>query len=67
MAQGEGIIPIPVTQKIKCLEENLGALKVNLTGENLEVRKAIDEAGASGERYPAVHMAYNFMDTLLKR
>jgi aryl-alcohol dehydrogenase-like predicted oxidoreductase len=66
MAQGEDAILIPGTKKIKCLGENLGALKVNLT-ENLEVRKAIEEAGVSRERYPAVHMAYNFMDTLLKR
>ena len=55
MAQGEDTILIPGTKKIKCL------------GENLEVRKAIEEAGVSRERYPAVHMAYNFMDTLLKR
>lgn len=66
MAQGEDIIPIPATKKIKCLEENLGSLKVNLTEKNLEVRKATEEAGVSGERYPAVHMAYNFMDTPLK-
>lgn len=48
-AQGEDIIPIPRTKKIKYLEENLGALHVELTDEeNFEIRRAIEEAKISG-------------------
>ena len=45
LAQGDDIIPIPGTKKIKYLEENLGALKVKLTKEEeQEIRES------SGER-----------------
>ncbi|KAK5456099.1 hypothetical protein LTS15_005418 [Exophiala xenobiotica] len=67
MAQGEDIIPIPGTKKIKYLEENLGALNVKLTREEkLEIRQAIESAEVSGNRYPPAMQAYNFMDTPLK-
>ena len=57
LAQGEDIIPIPGTKKIKYLEENVGALKVKLTeAEVAEVRKAVDGAEVHGGRYPE-HMA----------
>lgn len=53
MAQGDDIIPIPGTKKIKYLEENLGALDVNLTKEEeAEIRKLVDAAEVHGERYP---------------
>jgi aryl-alcohol dehydrogenase-like predicted oxidoreductase len=67
MAQGNDIIPIPGTKKIKYLEENLGALEVELTKEdNVEIRKAIADAEVTGARYPEAMMAYNFMDTPAK-
>ena len=51
--QGEDIVPIPGTRHIKYLEDNLGALDVQLYGEDL---KRLDDAFlfgvASGERYP---------------
>jgi len=35
------------------LEENLGALKIELTPEEqAEIRKAVDAVGISGDRYP---------------
>jgi aryl-alcohol dehydrogenase-like predicted oxidoreductase len=59
LAQGEDIITIPGTKRVKYLEENLIAGKVQLTGEEL---KAIDEilpAGSvAGERYPEMFMKH---------
>ncbi|MDB6123813.1 MAG: aldo/keto reductase [Pedosphaera sp.] len=53
LAQGEDIVPIPGTKRRKYLEENAGALNVQLTKEDL---KRIDEAApygaAAGTRYP---------------
>jgi aryl-alcohol dehydrogenase-like predicted oxidoreductase len=53
MAQGEDIVPIPGTKRRKYLEENAGAVNVQLTKEDL---RRIDEVAphgvASGERYP---------------
>jgi len=53
LAQGEDIVPIPGTKHRKYLEENVGALNVQLTPEDL---RRIDEVfpvgAASGQRYP---------------
>jgi aryl-alcohol dehydrogenase-like predicted oxidoreductase len=55
LAQGEDFLPIPGTTRTENLEENVGALKVQLTEEEVkEIRKAVDEAGLTGERYPKV-------------
>jgi aryl-alcohol dehydrogenase-like predicted oxidoreductase len=52
LAQGEGLVPIPGTKRRKNLEENVAALGITLTRQDL---KRIDEAApkgaASGERY----------------
>jgi aryl-alcohol dehydrogenase-like predicted oxidoreductase len=57
LARGKDIVPIPGTKRRKYLEENLGALNVNLTPEDLI---ALDEAApigaASGLRYPEAAM-----------
>ncbi|RPB17460.1 Aldo/keto reductase [Morchella conica CCBAS932] len=54
MAQGEDIIPIPGTKKTKYLEENVGALNVELTTEEVkEIREATEAAEPAGERVPA--------------
>lgn len=64
MAQGDDIIPIPGTKKIKYLEENMGALKVQLTAEeNKEIREAIEAADIHGERYPEAMSSALFGDT----
>ena len=64
MAQGEDIIPIPGTKKVKYLEENLGALEVRLTEEEEgEIRKVVDQAEVHGERYPEAMMGRLFADT----
>ena len=53
LAQGEDIVPIPGTKRVKYLEENLGALNVNLTPADLARIEEISPRGAvSGPRYP---------------
>ena len=57
LARGPDIVPIPGTKKRKYLEENVGALRVKLTPDEL---RRIDEVApkgvAAGERYPAAGM-----------
>ena len=54
MAQGDDVVPIPGTKRRKYLEENLGALDVQLTREDLASIEAVFPRGAvSGARYAA--------------
>jgi aryl-alcohol dehydrogenase-like predicted oxidoreductase len=53
LAQGEDIVPIPGTKRREYLEENVAALDVKLTREDLQRIDEILPAGAaSGLRYP---------------
>jgi aryl-alcohol dehydrogenase-like predicted oxidoreductase len=53
MAQGDHIFPIPGTKRIKYLEENAAALKVQLTKEELqEIDNVFPKDAAAGMRYP---------------
>jgi aryl-alcohol dehydrogenase-like predicted oxidoreductase len=53
LAQGDDIVPIPGTKRRKYLEENVGALNVELTGEDLRRLEEVFPSGAaSGQRYP---------------
>jgi aryl-alcohol dehydrogenase-like predicted oxidoreductase len=53
LAQGEDVVPIPGTKRLKYLEENLGAQKVALTEEDLaRLDRAAPEGVAAGTRYP---------------
>ena len=58
LAKGEDIVPIPGTKRVRYLDENIGALDVKLTDEDL---KRLDEilppGAAAGERYHAQGMA----------
>jgi aryl-alcohol dehydrogenase-like predicted oxidoreductase len=58
MAQGDDIVPIPGTKRVKYLEENLAAERVELTKQDLA---AIDELApkgvAAGPRYPEAAMS----------
>ncbi|KAJ6564527.1 NADP-dependent oxidoreductase domain-containing protein [Mycena capillaripes] len=65
LAQGEDVIPIPGTTKIKYLEENLAAAKVTLSAEDVAaVRKlAVDADAQQGERYPPGLAEVLFVDT----
>jgi aryl-alcohol dehydrogenase-like predicted oxidoreductase len=52
LAQGKDIVPIPGTKRRKYLEENVGALSVKLTPEDLRRIEEIAPRGATaGERY----------------
>jgi len=58
LAQGEDIVPIPGTKHVRYLDENIGALDVKLTTEDLQRLDAILPPGAAaGERYHAQGMA----------
>jgi aryl-alcohol dehydrogenase-like predicted oxidoreductase len=47
------MVPIPGTTKIHRLEENLGAVNVELTPEDLfEIDSAASKVQVQGERYP---------------
>jgi aryl-alcohol dehydrogenase-like predicted oxidoreductase len=53
LAQGKDIVPIPGTTKPEHLKENVEALKVKLSEEDLtEINKVMLEGIASGSRYP---------------
>ncbi|MDN3937564.1 aldo/keto reductase [Arthrobacter sp. YD4] len=53
LAQGEHIVPIPGTKKRDRLQENLGAVDVELTAEDLARLEELAPAGvAAGGRYP---------------
>jgi aryl-alcohol dehydrogenase-like predicted oxidoreductase len=52
LAQGEDIVPIPGTKQRRYLEENVGALDVELTGADLEEIEEVAPKGAAvGDRY----------------
>jgi aryl-alcohol dehydrogenase-like predicted oxidoreductase len=54
LAQRSWIVPIPGTTKLHRLEENLGAVEVELTGDDLaELERAASEIQIVGDRYPA--------------
>jgi aryl-alcohol dehydrogenase-like predicted oxidoreductase len=51
--QGEDIVPIPGTKRRKYLEENVAAVEITLTDEDLgRIEEAAPKGAASGERYP---------------
>ena len=52
LAQGEDIVPIPGTKRIAYLEENVGALNVELSDLDLEgLARAVPENAVAGDRY----------------
>jgi aryl-alcohol dehydrogenase-like predicted oxidoreductase len=52
LAQGEDIVPIPGTKQRRYLEENVGALDVELTSPDLEEIEEVAPKGAAvGDRY----------------
>jgi aryl-alcohol dehydrogenase-like predicted oxidoreductase len=53
LAQGEDVVPIPGTKRRTYLEENVGALEVELNAEDLaRIEEALGSASVAGERYP---------------
>jgi aryl-alcohol dehydrogenase-like predicted oxidoreductase len=53
LAQGDDIVPIPGTKRRKFLQENVGALNVELTSADLaRIDQVAPEQAVAGERYP---------------
>jgi len=53
LAQGPDIVPIPGTTKVRHLEENVSAVKIVLSADDLQQINEIAPQGATaGERYP---------------
>ncbi|WHY65135.1 aldo/keto reductase [Neobacillus sp. SuZ13] len=52
LKQGDDIVPIPGTKRIKYLEENVGALQISLTATDIErINEVAPRGVAAGERY----------------
>jgi aryl-alcohol dehydrogenase-like predicted oxidoreductase len=59
LAQGEDIVPIPGTKRRSYLEENVAALDLTLTPQDLRrLDEIFPEGAASGQRYPEHVMAF---------
>jgi aryl-alcohol dehydrogenase-like predicted oxidoreductase len=64
LAQGDDIFPIPGTQRLNRLEENIGAASVQLSKEEeQEIRKAVEAAEVGGSRYPDAITSSLYADT----
>lgn len=58
LAQKSWIVPIPGTTKMHRLEENIGAISVNLTAGDLgEINQALNELHIQGDRLPPAALA----------
>ena len=65
MDADEIVIPIPGTTRIKNFDENVGAMDVKLSKEDVkEIRGAIDKAEVHGGRYPEAFSKALFVDTV---
>jgi len=54
LAQGPDVVPIPGTKRKERLEENVGAIDVELSAEDVKrIAEAVPAGAAAGERYPA--------------
>lgn len=63
-AQGKDVAPIPGTTKKKNLEENIGALAIHLTPEELkEVEEAVPHEEVAGDRYGNMKSTWRFAQT----
>jgi aryl-alcohol dehydrogenase-like predicted oxidoreductase len=59
LAQGDDVVPIPGAERRRYLEENLAALQLRLTPEDLAAIEQVASRGvAAGERYGPAGMAF---------
>ena len=57
LAQSDDIVPIPATRHIRYLEENIGALDVHLSADELvDIDAMFPHDAAAGTRYAEVGM-----------
>lgn len=65
MKQGDDIIPIPGTKRLKYLEENWAALKVQLSDEDeKEIRAFVEKADIAGGVVPPGMEGMKFRETV---
>jgi aryl-alcohol dehydrogenase-like predicted oxidoreductase len=58
LAQGDDVVPIPGTKRRRYLNENIAALAIDLTANDLSaIDSAFPRAAVHGTRYPAAMMA----------
>jgi aryl-alcohol dehydrogenase-like predicted oxidoreductase len=58
LAQGDNIVPIPGTKRVEFLEQNIAALDLTLTSDDLaQLDTALPVGAAEGTRYAAPQMA----------
>jgi aryl-alcohol dehydrogenase-like predicted oxidoreductase len=58
LAQGDDVVAIPGTRRLDRLEENVGALAVTLTPDEVaRIAAAVPAGAAAGTRYPAGALA----------
>ena len=58
LAQGEDVVPIPGTKRREYLEQNVKAVEIKLTPEDLRrIEEVAPKGVAAGDRYPATGMA----------
>ena len=58
LAQGEDIVPIPGTKRVRYLEDNMDAVDVRLNADELaQIDKLFPQGAAQGERYAEPMMA----------
>ena len=58
LAKGEDIVPIPGTKRVRYLDDNIGALEVRLTDEDMRrLDDILPPGAAAGQRYPEHSMA----------
>lgn len=51
--QGDDVVPIPGTKRRRYLEENLAALEVSLSAEDMaRIEEVAPVGAAAGDRYP---------------
>lgn len=57
LAKGEDIVPIPGTRRIKYLDENIGATRIQLSQDELDrLEKIFSPEAVAGTRYPSEGM-----------
>ncbi|XP_011004263.1 PREDICTED: probable aldo-keto reductase 1 [Populus euphratica] len=62
--QGDDVVPIPGTTKIKNMYDNIGSLQVKLTKEDLkEISDAVPINEVAGVRSALFHLTWKFADT----
>jgi len=58
LAQGEDVVPIPGTKRLRYLEDNMGALQVSLTeSDRKKIAERLAQIQVVGERYTPDMMA----------